>query len=169
MMYILKQPWDLLIYYTIMKLIWVGINLACICAYAVLEWANDIKLHAFLPSTRLTHTNIHFDLMIVFRVNSYWNLWHRVKPKNTTGLVVRKVNSVIIRIVNFSNFPNRFSKWLTVKTHTRVEFKSLLILYEFSLAGVIALYAFVQQTSIQPKTPKPFCIQIGQDSLSLKW
>ena len=81
MMYILRQPWDLLIYYTIMKLIWVGINLACICAYAVLEWANDIKLHAFLPSTRLTHImNIHFDLMTVFRVNSYWNLRHRVKP-----------------------------------------------------------------------------------------
>ena len=33
-----------------MQLVWVGVNLDCIDAYAVLKlyaWANDIKLHVF--------------------------------------------------------------------------------------------------------------------------
>ena len=30
-----------------MQGIWVRVNLGCIDAYAVLEWANDMKLHVF--------------------------------------------------------------------------------------------------------------------------
>ena len=30
-----------------MQWIWVGVNLGCIDAYAVLEWANDMKLYVF--------------------------------------------------------------------------------------------------------------------------
>ena len=30
-----------------MQWIWVGVSLGCIDAYAVLEWANDMKLHIF--------------------------------------------------------------------------------------------------------------------------
>jgi hypothetical protein len=31
----------------ILQSIWLGVNLECIDAYAVLEWANDTKLHVF--------------------------------------------------------------------------------------------------------------------------
>jgi hypothetical protein len=31
----------------ILQSIWRGVNLECIDAYAVLEWANDTKLHVF--------------------------------------------------------------------------------------------------------------------------
>ena len=34
-------------HYTIMQWIWVGFNLGYIDAYAVLEWANDTKLHTY--------------------------------------------------------------------------------------------------------------------------
>ena len=43
-------------HHTIMQWIWVGVNLGCIDVYAVLEWANDVKLHVFLPNTRSTYT-----------------------------------------------------------------------------------------------------------------
>ena len=32
---------------TIIQWIWLGVNLGCIDFYAVLEWANDMKLHLF--------------------------------------------------------------------------------------------------------------------------
>ena len=34
-------------HYTIIQWIWVGVNLSCIDGYAVLDWANDMKLHVF--------------------------------------------------------------------------------------------------------------------------
>jgi hypothetical protein len=34
-------------HYGILQWIWRGVNLKCIDAYAVLEWANDTKLHVF--------------------------------------------------------------------------------------------------------------------------
>ena len=34
-------------HYTIMQWIWVGVNLSWIYAYAVVEWANDMKLDVF--------------------------------------------------------------------------------------------------------------------------
>ena len=30
-----------------MQRIWLGVNLGCIDAYAVLEWSDDMKLHVF--------------------------------------------------------------------------------------------------------------------------
>ena len=30
-----------------MQWLWVGVNHDCIDAYAILEWANDMKLHVF--------------------------------------------------------------------------------------------------------------------------
>ena len=42
-------------HYTIMQWIWVGVNLGYIDAYAVLEWANDMKLHVF-PTTHKANT-----------------------------------------------------------------------------------------------------------------
>ena len=42
-------------HYTIIQWIWVGVNLDCIHANAVLEWANDMKLPK-LPNTRPTRT-----------------------------------------------------------------------------------------------------------------
>ena len=30
-----------------MQWIWVGVNMSCIDAYAVLEWENDMKFHVF--------------------------------------------------------------------------------------------------------------------------
>ena len=40
-------------HYTIMPWIWVGINLGCIDAYPVLEWANDMKLHIFTTNHKV--------------------------------------------------------------------------------------------------------------------
>jgi hypothetical protein len=38
-------------HYSILQWIWRGVNLKCIDAYAVLEWANDTKLHVFATNT----------------------------------------------------------------------------------------------------------------------
>ena len=46
-LYILGMFSVLEFHYTIMQWIWVGVNLTSIDAYAVLEWANDMKLHVF--------------------------------------------------------------------------------------------------------------------------
>jgi hypothetical protein len=42
-----QYEWILGFHYGILQWIWRGVNLKCIDAYAVLEWANDTKLHVF--------------------------------------------------------------------------------------------------------------------------
>ena len=44
-------------HYTIMRWIWVGVNLGCIDDYPVLEWTNDMKLHVF--ATKANTYNEH--------------------------------------------------------------------------------------------------------------
>ena len=42
-----------------MQWIWVGLNLACIDAYAVLEWENDMKLHVFATKHKANKYHEH--------------------------------------------------------------------------------------------------------------
>ena len=46
-------------HYTIMHWIWVGVNLDCIDAYAVLEWANDMKLYVFASKHKANACHKH--------------------------------------------------------------------------------------------------------------
>ena len=49
------------VHYTIMQWIRVGINVSCIDAYAVVEWANDVKLHIFATKHK---TNTYHEHLI---------------------------------------------------------------------------------------------------------
>ena len=52
--------WDILgFHYTIMHWIWVGMNLGCIESYAVLEWANDMKLLVFATKHKANRYHEH--------------------------------------------------------------------------------------------------------------
>ena len=43
-----------------MQWMWVGVNLGCIDVYAVLEWANDMKLHVFVTKHKANTYHEHF-------------------------------------------------------------------------------------------------------------
>ena len=42
-----------------MQWIWVGVNFCSIDAYAVLEWANDMKLHVFGTKRKTNTYHVH--------------------------------------------------------------------------------------------------------------
>ena len=46
-----------------MQWMWVGVNLGCIDVYAVLEWANDMKLHVFVTKHKVNTYHEHFYLI----------------------------------------------------------------------------------------------------------
>jgi hypothetical protein len=51
-------------HYSILQWIWRGVNLKCVDAYAVLEWANYTKLHVFATKDKAntySEKSIHSD------------------------------------------------------------------------------------------------------------
>jgi hypothetical protein len=49
--------------------------------YSIQDWANDLKLHIFATKQEV---NIYSEQLTFcqYKVDSHWNLWCHMKPKN---------------------------------------------------------------------------------------
>ena len=100
----LLYSWLWLSHYTIVKKIWMGINLGCIDVYVVLEWANDMKLHVFATKHKANTYHEHWP---------QWNLWRHANLNHWSKLLDKASFWI--------QWPNCEARIFIVKWYTKID------------------------------------------------